>query len=130
MFPIVILSNPNKGALFFETPSEEWQPYTAQEHNFLFFQLNQIRNERNYFDAMHRFWFEWYRIEQTGVCRVPRLSSSVKKHLRLVLVLFLILLGCFVVYLIWKYMQQRKKGRLLSPRSPAPLLSHPRRISA
>ncbi|CAF4027643.1 unnamed protein product, partial [Rotaria sp. Silwood1] len=48
--------NPNKNSSLIRDTKIQWKSYTNNEHNYMFFQLNNIHNEHNYYDSMYYFW--------------------------------------------------------------------------
>lgn len=126
--------NPNKDPLSIDPPlTVEWKAYSSNEHNYLFFQLNHIRNEVNYFDSMYQFWLECFRIEDTGLCPHSYIASNrsfLSIALHILTCLLIVIVFFFILFCIWRNSQQKKRERLLSPRSPGPLLTYPHRVSA
>jgi hypothetical protein len=118
--------NPNKDLFPPDQYNTEWKSYQETEHNYIFFRLNNIYNEPNYFDAMYNFWLECFQIEDRGGCY----KTKAKKHLTPLIVLLILLLIILIIFFIWKYSQKKKRGHLLSYRSPTALLSYPNRVSA
>ncbi|UJR15213.1 hypothetical protein I4U23_002172 [Adineta vaga] len=104
--------NPNKdSSLIILDSQSEWKPYTAYEHNYMFFQLNNIRNERNYYDSMYSFWSQCFQMEFHGQCNQKYLLTKMKKHV----VPFIILLSGFlliiIVYFICRHYQKKERYR-------------------
>lgn len=111
----------------------QWKPFTSKEHNYLFFQLNQIRTEVNYFDSMYQFWSECFLIESTGQCIRTTFDSHrsmLKPFVHIFTCLLIIVVFLTIIFFIWRSCHRKKQGRLLSPRSPGPLLTYPHRVSA
>lgn len=118
--------NPNNNPSFIEKLNVEWKSYTEDGHNYLFFHLNNIHNELNYFDTMYNFWLECFRIENAGGCTKMKMN----KHLTSFIILFVFLLIILIIYFIWKYFQKRNRRQLSSHGSPTVLLPYPNRVSA
>ncbi len=119
--------DPNKDVSSEDENLIEWKLYTDDEHNYIYFQLNNIRNERNYFDTMYNFWLENFQIENKGNC--PKMK--IKKHVRSWMIFLFFLFFLLMIYFIWIYFQKKKRGHLLSSnRSPTALIPYPNRISA
>jgi len=125
---IFLNRNPNKDLFSTEKFHSEWKAYRDNEHNYIYFQLNNIRNERNYFDSMYDFWLECFRIENTGHCN----KIKMKNHLTSLMIFFILILILIIIYCLWKYFQNKRKRYLLSHRSPTAtaLLAYPTRVSA
>ena len=119
--------NPNRGSESNRTSDIRWKAYTSTEHNYMFFQLNNIRNEVDYFDSMYQFWSECFQTERNGGCQ--QTWMKMKKHLLpfflLVLALVLLLITCLICT------QVRKKKRCLSSQARLPIdqLQYPHLIS-
>ncbi|UJR31465.1 hypothetical protein I4U23_018954 [Adineta vaga] len=118
--------NPNQNPSSNIEPDVEWKMYSKFEHNYLYFHLNNIHNEQNYFDSMYNFWMKCFQIEDAGGCNKPKIG----RHFTSFLVLFLIIFILIMIYFIWKYFQIRKTGQLLAHGSPSILLPHSNRVSA
>ena len=102
---------------FFRNPNgdsssiEQWKPYTADEHNYLFFQLNHIHTERNYFDSMYEFWLTIFRTETRGGCIHRLILVKMRQHLKIFLIVLLILLGIVSIALLRKYCRKKAQNR-------------------
>jgi hypothetical protein len=94
----------------------------------MYFHLNNIHNEHNFFDSMYQFWLECFRIENAGGC--TKQEMKMKRHLISFMLTFLCLSIILIIYFIWKYFQNKKKGHLLSRQSPTALLPYLNRVSA
>ena len=98
-FSFGFFRNPNRGSKV----DVEWKEYLKDEHNYMFFQLNEIRNELNYFDSMYEFWSEFFRIETSGGCETTLMKMKTKTiffafSLLLICLFTLGTIGCFCKY--------------------------------
>jgi len=109
--------NPNKDLFPIDKSHVEWKEYTNKQHNYLYFRLNNIHNERNYFDSMYDFWLECFRIENSGHCK----NMKIKRYFPSLMFLFIFIFILIIIYFIWNYLQKKKKGH----RSPTALLPYP-----
>ena len=90
----------------------------------MYFQLNHLRNEVNYFDSMYNFWLEIFRIEDAGAC--PKMK---KRNQWTSVMIFLLVLTCIpMFYFIWNYFQKKKQREFLSS-PPAASLPYPDHVS-
>lgn len=118
-------SNPNKDFLSTETNEIEWQPYRRNEHNYMFFQLNSIRNERNYFDTMYEFWLKYFHMEKTGHCQKSwfmknkRFMFMMNKLLMFIISLIIFFVCFMCIYFLWKYFQKKNKQQFEINCSPS-----------
>ncbi|CAF1136483.1 unnamed protein product [Adineta ricciae] len=104
--------NPNQDSSLVVTVSQsEWKPYTASEHNYMFFELNNIRNERDYYSSMYSFWSQCFQIESTGRCTKANLYTKMKRHVVPFSILLSSLLLIILVYLICKSYYKKKQYR-------------------
>ncbi|CAF1056578.1 unnamed protein product [Adineta steineri] len=117
--------NPNINPSFPDKVDTEWKSYTNKNHNYLYFQLNNIHNEINYFDSMYDFWLKCFQTEDQGGCT----KGKIRKHLALFLFICSSIFILTISYLIWKYFQMKKKGQLFAHESPTTLLPHLGRVS-
>jgi hypothetical protein len=121
--------DPNKDFTSLDQNLIEWKSYTEHEHNYIYFQLNNIHNERNYFDTMYDFWLENFQIENTGIC--PKMKITKKRHMTSWMIFLFFLFFFLMIYFIWIYFQKKKRGHLLSSnRSPTALIPYPALVSA
>ncbi|CAF1024438.1 unnamed protein product [Rotaria sordida] len=118
--------DPNKGSSSMDESNIEWKPYTNNEHNYLYFGLNSIQNELNYFDKMYQFWLRCFRIESKGGCRKKKFI----KHLILFMTSLIFLSILLMMYFLWTYCQKKKPGHLFSHRSPTALYPYPNHVLA
>lgn len=111
--------NPNRNSISSQTNDTEWRPYSSNEHNFMFFQLNSIHNERNYFDRMYKFWTKYFHVEKSGHCQ----KSSYMTKRSMFLVSLILIFVCFLcIYFLWKCFQKKNKRHLETNRSPSALI--------
>ncbi|CAF2718797.1 unnamed protein product [Rotaria sp. Silwood2] len=102
--------NPNIDSLSIMNSTIEWRPYTENEHNYIFFQLNNIHNEPNYFDSMYYFWIKFFQTELNGGCHNELTIMKKKKHvLSFVLILFVLLI-IIIIYFIYKRYRKTKNN--------------------
>ena len=104
--------NPNRGSFAKSLLPAQWQPYRANEHNYLYFQMKKFRTEPNYFDSMFQFWTECFQIENEGGCRK---SFSINKsmgvrYFRTLAIVLSVLFGLLLFYFLGKYIQHRRKA--------------------
>ncbi len=115
--------NPNKdspSSLPIINSNIQWKPYTTNEHNYLFFQLNNIHNEHNYYDSMYYFWLKCFQTELNGICNNEFQLMKMKKHLAAFLIILFVLLIIVVIYFICKHFQTRQRYR-----TPTDLAQYP-----
>jgi hypothetical protein len=91
--------------------STEWKAYTSDEHNYIFFQLNNIRNELNYFDSMYYFWLKCFQTELNGECTRELILIKMKKHLAPFLICLGSLLIFLIIYLIIHHYRKQQRYR-------------------
>ena len=125
----LLARNPNRGSVSDRTSDTQWKNYTSAEHNYMFFQLNDIRNEPNYFDSMYQFWSDCFQTEKNGGCQQApwmKMKRHLLPFLLIVLVLVLLLITCLVCQQV-----QKKKKRYLSSQARLPIdqLQYPHLIS-
>jgi len=99
----------------------EWKSYTRNEHNYIFFQLNNIHNERDYFDSMYEFWLKYFQRESNGgECHIELLKIKMTKHLVPFLIILSVLLIILMLYFLCKCYHRRERYR-----TPNDLLQYP-----
>lgn len=117
--------NPNNDTSFSILNSyPEWKAYTLDEHNYIFFQLNNIHNERNYFDSMYEFWLRSFQTELLGGCGNKLIIIKMKRHITKFLLILSILLIILIFYFLYKCHQKKKQYR-----TPNDLLQYPNFIT-
>ncbi|CAF5134965.1 unnamed protein product [Rotaria sp. Silwood1] len=104
--------NPNIDSLLIKNSTIEWKPYTSNEHNYIFFQLNNIHNELNYFDSMYNFWIKFFQTELNGGCHKELIIMKIKKHIGLFLIILFVLLIFIIIYFICKRYRKNKKNNI------------------
>jgi hypothetical protein len=98
----------------------QWKSYTANEHNYILFELNNIHNERNYFDSMYDFWLKTFQMESDGGCDHKMGFIKMKKHIVLFLILLSVLIVILILYTVYKCYQKKNRYR-----TPNDLLQYP-----
>lgn len=107
---IISHRNPNKESSNADIDrSDQWKSYTTDEHNYLFFQLNNIRIERNYFDSMYQFWLKIFQIESHGRCEHRLILMKMKKHLKTFFILLASLFLISSICLLRKYCRKKER---------------------
>jgi hypothetical protein len=94
------------------------------EHNYIFFQLNNIRNELNYFDSMYYFWLKCFQTELNGECNSELILMKMKKHLIPFLILISVLLIIIIICLICRHYRKQQQYR-----TPNDLIQYPNFIT-
>ncbi|CAF1293392.1 unnamed protein product [Rotaria magnacalcarata] len=117
--------DPNKGSFYIDTSNIQWKPYTTYEHSYLYFHMNSIHLEYNYFDEMYNFWLGCFQIESRGNCQ----KVKIRQYFISFIILFIFLLTLIMLFILWKYCQKKKAGLLFSRRPPAPLVPHSNSVS-
>ena len=107
---ILSYRNPNKESSNADIDrTEQWKSYTTDEHNYLFFQLNNIRIERNYFDSMYQFWLKIFQIESHGGCEHRLILMKMKKHLKTFFIFLVSLFLISSICLLRKYCRKKER---------------------
>ena len=99
--------NPNNNSGSIINSNIQWKPYTAIERNYIFFELNNIHNVRNYFDSMYDFWLECFQAELNGGCS-NNLVMRIKKYLISYLIILLVLSFIIFIYVIYEYYRKKR----------------------
>lgn len=109
---IYLFRNPNNDTSSLEFKSyPEWKAYTLNEHNYIFFQLNNIHNEPNYFDSMYNFWLKSFQTELIGGCSRKLLMMKMKKHIAPFLIILFVLFIILILYFLCKRHHQKEQYR-------------------
>lgn len=103
----VAFRNPNQGA----KTNSEWREYTQEEHNYIFFQLNNIHTEYSYFDSMYDFWLKCFQTELNGRCENVYFIMKMKKHFGIFFLILLALLLIMFCYFLRKYYRKKQHYR-------------------
>jgi hypothetical protein len=94
-----------------DNSTTQWKPYTTSEHNYIFFQLNNIHNERNYFDFMYDFWLKCFQTELNGGCNREYLSMKMKKYFGLFLIILFVFLFILILSFLCKHYFKKQRYR-------------------
>lgn len=90
-----------------------WKNFRHDEHNYIVFELNEIRNEKNYFDSMYEFWSRAFQIERNGGCKTN--SKQLKDFLFPILIFVSILILATISLLIFKSFEKIDFNRRSRP---------------
>ncbi|CAF3882499.1 unnamed protein product [Adineta steineri] len=103
--------NPNKNSSLIRDTKIQWKSYTNNEHNYMFFQLNNIHNEHNYYDSMYYFWLKCFQTELDGGCHNGHFITKMKKHLLPFFIFLSCLLIIIIICFIYAHYQRKKRQR-------------------